>query len=442
MKKLYIGIVFTVIGSLIFLGWVIDQLAVDNEPNSLPVDLVVYQKIMHGIADSLNNVEQIELNQQLERLNKQFQVTAILEEVGDLALPISLDNQLHTNYFITLQSDDATHLYYLLSAHTGVLLRMTILQEIEGAYVTDIALTLALYIGISLSLVIWLVPLTKRLSLLDKVAASFGQGYLEQRISASRFSYIEGIENSFNRMATQIETLVADNKLLAGSLSHDLRTPVSCLRFGIEAAIDCEDPAQKAHYLNRVEEELTRLEDMLEAFLEYASMERYGLALNPIQHDLSQLVISAVHELTPLAEQQTLSVCFDKPEFSSLLFFDGHWLHRAFVNLLSNAMDYADKQIVVQLVDNDTEFLLRVHDDGAGVNQSKRVSIFDAFVQVDKSRTRQNTHFGLGLAIVKRVAFWHGGQASVDESELLGGACFCLTLPKDSPLISKRISPK
>ena len=46
------------------------------------------------------------------------------------------------------------------------------------------------------------------------------------------------LEQSFNTMASQIEKLVADNKILARSLSHDIRTPMACLRFGVEAALD------------------------------------------------------------------------------------------------------------------------------------------------------------------------------------------------------------
>ncbi|GAA62115.1 hypothetical protein P20652_4010 [Pseudoalteromonas sp. BSi20652] len=42
-------------------------------------------------------------------------------------------------------------------------------------------------------------------------------------------------------MASQIEKLVAENKLMASSLSHDIRTPIACLRFGLDAAIDSHD---------------------------------------------------------------------------------------------------------------------------------------------------------------------------------------------------------
>ena len=76
-------------------------------------------------------------------------------------------------------------------------------------------------------------------------------------------------------MASQIEKLVADNKILARSLSHDIRTPIACLRFGLEAALDSKTLEKKDSYLTRMDSELTNMEDMTSAFLEYASMERH-----------------------------------------------------------------------------------------------------------------------------------------------------------------------
>lgn len=445
-----------------FLGWVLDQVVEDDIDQALPADLVVYQKVMAGMAASLNELDSERLQPQLVKLASQYHVNLLLDKTSNLALPESLEQQLNANNALVLQSDEATHFYHLLKAHPSDILSMSIPKDIEEGYVRDVAFTLILYLGIGLSLIIWLVPLTKRLSLLDKLAARFGQGELDVRIQPSRFSYIDGIESSFNRMATQIETLVADNKLLAGSLSHDLRTPVACLRFGIEAAIDCDHVQQKATYLQRVEQELTQLEDMLEAFLEYASMERHALSLNPALHDLAQLVTSIANELKPLATHNKQSITLhnsfkhtsfkhnsSKHNFSNeeelepiSVYFDGHWLNRAVLNLVSNAMDYCHSKIVIELQEREFDWQINVHDDGKGVAEDKQESIFDAFVTANTSRTRQNTNFGLGLAIVKRVANWHGGQVKVDTSLLLGGACFCLTLPKVSPLISKGISPK
>ncbi|MDU0353633.1 ATP-binding protein [Paraglaciecola aquimarina] len=437
MKKIYVGIVLTVIGSLVFLGWALDKVVQDNSESSLPADLLVYQKMMAGMARTLNGVESSILVAQVNQLAEQYQVDMVLEKTFNFALPQSLDAQLKANNTLVLQSEDATHFYSLLPSHPDILLSMTIPKEEPQGYMLDVMLTVILYVGIGLSLVIWLVPLTKRLSLLDKLARRFGQGQLDTRIQPSRFSYIDGIETSFNRMATQIETLVADNKLLAGSLSHDLRTPVSCLRFGIEAAIDCDDRQQKAEYLNRVEKELTRLEEMLEAFLEYASMERSALTLNPANEDLVALAKSVASELSPLAENSQQSIEVLPTPGAIELYVDGHWLNRALRNLVSNAMDYCRQRIQIELAESTDHWVIKIHDDGAGVVADKRESIFQAFVTANKSRSRQNPNFGLGLAIVKRVATWHGGSVYVDTSALLGGACFCLTLPKLSPLISK-----
>lgn len=437
LKKIYIGIIFTVIGSLVVLGWVLDQLAAETDPAALPKDLLAYQKIIQGMASQLNQTTKDDLGKQVLTLGEQYQVNISLDNLANLALPQALSTQLKAENTLTLQSDTATHFYYLMQAHPESLLIMTIQQEDNDGYFMDVALTLILYLGISISLIIWLVPLTKRLSLLNKIAAKFGQGELNTRITLSKFSYIDGLEKSFNRMASQIETLVADNKLLAGSLSHDLRTPVSCLRFGIEAAIECDDIEQKADYLQRVEQELTRLEHMLEAFLEYASMERYALSLKPTHSDLAQLVNVVVNELSPIAEQKKVLINIQNSSQKANLVFDGHWLNRAIMNLLSNAMDYCEHCINIEIVTQNENYVINVHDDGKGVDENKRDTIFEAFVTANESRSRENTNFGLGLAIVKRVANWHGGEVTVLSSEVLGGACFRLELPKESPLYTQ-----
>jgi signal transduction histidine kinase len=435
LKKIYIGIIITVIGSLVVLGWALDQFAAENDPVTLPTDLLAYQKIIQGMASQLNQNKKEELSKQVLTLGEQYQVNVALDNLANLALPQALSTQLKAENTLTLQSDTATHFYYLMPAHPESLLTMTIQQEDNQGYFMDVALTLILYLGITLSLIIWLVPLTTRLSSLNKIAAKFGQGELNTRVALSKFSYIEGLEKSFNRMAAQIETLVADNKLLAGGLSHDLRTPVSCLRFGVEAAMECDDVVKKGQYLQRVEQELTRLENMLETFLEYASMERHALSLQPTHNDLAQMISVVIHELSPIAEQKKVLISYSSSGQKVNLVFDGHWLNRAIMNLLSNAMDYCEHRIDIEIVTQSENYVINVHDDGKGVDEDKRDHIFDAFVTANESRSRENTNFGLGLAIVKRVANWHGGEVTVLSSELLGGACFRLVLPKESPLM-------
>ena len=83
--------------------------------------------------------------------------------------------------------------------------------------------------------------MVRRLLILSNVAKAFGEGDLNQRVKKGSVSYISDLENEFNHMANRIQTLVEDNKLLGNAVSHDLRTPLARLRFGIDALAETSD---------------------------------------------------------------------------------------------------------------------------------------------------------------------------------------------------------
>ncbi|TRY33795.1 ATP-binding protein [Aliiglaciecola sp. M165] len=428
MKRIYLSVLFTVVGSLILIGWILDLIA-ENELQYEPVsELQIYERIVDGIAKQLNITPEQDLDDLTEQLASQFDLALSIEPLANLALPAQLNTELGQSGKLLLQTSDTALLFKTLSNHPDMLLQMQIAQLRPVNENLEIALTLALYIGVGISLALWLVPLTTRLSLLTRAAEDFGAGKLEKRIVPSKFSYIQDLELNFNRMAAQIETLVADNKLLAESLSHDLRTPVSCLRFGIEAAMDTHDVDKKSHYLERVEDELTRLESMLDAFLSYASMERKAQALLLEEVNLKDIVESCAIELEPLAAQNNI-ILERKVLCKSLVKIDPHWIQRAVTNLLSNAIDYAQEKVLIVLNEHSNKLTIEVHDDGPGVPHEKWDSIFSPFVTAEGSRNRQSNSYGLGLAIVSRVVHWHKGHVTVNQSKILNGACFTIVLP-------------
>jgi two-component system OmpR family sensor kinase len=72
-------------------------------------------------------------------------------------------------------------------------------------------------------------------------AKSFGEGKLDERITPSSISYIRDIELEFNQMAKRIDNLVSDVKMLSTAVSHDLRTPLARIRFGIDTIQEVDD---------------------------------------------------------------------------------------------------------------------------------------------------------------------------------------------------------
>jgi signal transduction histidine kinase len=237
------------------------------------------------------------------------------------------------------------------------------------------------------------------------------------------------LENSFNNMARQIEKLIADNKILARSLSHDIRTPIACLRFGLEAALDSKTLEKKNNYLTRMDSELTNMEEMTSAFLEYASMERQALHIKKQKIDIKALINSAIDDCQTLVNQKEINIMFVAPDEEISCYLDYHWCYRALINLISNAIGYANNQILLKAVITNKELIITIEDDGKGIASDKLNIVFTPFVKLDPERSREQGHFGLGLAICAKVLDWHKGSITTSNNKHLSGACFTLSFP-------------
>ena len=110
--------------------------------------------------------------------------------------------------------------------------------------------------------------------------------------------------------------------------------------------------------------------------------------------------------------------------------FDPLLLARALGNLLQNAKRYASSEIKIVFSNENGYFELSVDDDGEGIPEADRESIFDAFKRLDASRDRGTGGFGLGLSIVQQITHWHGGEITITDSSL-GGASFTIRWPKN-----------
>ncbi|MGL1955763.1 MAG: ATP-binding protein [Colwellia sp.] len=433
MRGLYLSIIFTVLGSLFFIGWGLDKLAEHVEPDKNNKQeqhsTLLYRQLAQGLALQLDSQTEKSLFDTVSQFQQQYKINCQLVLSNDIALPQTLQAQLIDHGGLLLASQNDQYLLKKLEQHPSYLLRINFPVEHEENQPFNFILTLALYLSICGMLVLWVFPLSRRLYLLNNAAAKIGDGQLNIRISPSKFSYIKMLEKSFNNMASQIEKLIADNKILARSLSHDIRTPIACLRFGLEAAIDSETLDKKNNYLARMDNELTNMEEMTSAFLEYASMERQALHLKKQETNVCSLINSAINDCKILAKQKNVNVELTKAPEQLLYTLDYHWCYRALVNLISNAISYANSTVLLNLKVINKELVITIEDDGKGIASDKLDVIFTPFVKLEANRSREQGHFGLGLAICAKVVDWHQGTITTSNNEHLCGACFTLTFP-------------
>ncbi len=433
LKRIYVSVLVTALLALFLLGKFLDEVFDAQIDVFDAQEFSSESKLLNSISQQLQLVPAENLNSELLKWRKILDIDLTFEQQQNLSLSNELMQKVNSETGLVIDSEEYVEIIRGIDNHPTMLLVLTTLPKNHPSKNNnselEIWLTLLFYLGFCLILAIWAFPLARRLTRLDQMASEFGAGDLSQRIVTSRFSYIETLETSFNRMANQIEDLIAENKLLAGSISHDLRTPLSCLRFGVDAALETETNQKKNYYLKRMDDDLTRMENMLEAFLDYASLERKRFELVKSEVNVVKLVETTINGCQLLADKHGKAITFASSVDSKAALYplDPGWFSRAIMNLLTNAINYSEQQVSVSCRQKSNALIIVIEDDGPGIPDADQENVFRAFVKLDKSRT-QSDHFGLGLAIVSRVISWHDATIQLTRSELLGGAKFIIQL--------------
>ncbi|GAA5215056.1 ATP-binding protein [Corallincola platygyrae] len=429
MTRLYLSIIISALSGLFLLGWGFDLIATQSEPSSADSHTSYHRQLVDGIASQLSRVTAEQLPATLHQIGQDYHLSLGLERRNDFALPQELAQQLSTPGGLLLGSESGPTLYRALPGNPDTLLLLHLPPAEQTYSDVDVAMSLAFYAGLCGILILWLWPLTRSLFGLNHAAAKIAKGELKVRVTPPRFSYLEKLETSFNHMASQIEKLMTDNKVLARSLSHDIRTPMACLRFGLEAAQESQDLDKCHSYLSRMDAELTRMESMTTAFLDFACMEQHGQRLKKNELDARELVSGIASEFDLLATQKNLMLMIEQPDHAVISSFDFQWCQRALQNLVGNALAHANKQIKLTLREDNNYLVIIVEDDGDGIPDSELDKVFTPFVKLAPDRSREDGNYGLGLAIVARVMEWHKGSVSASNSDSLGGARFEMVLP-------------
>jgi len=356
-----------------------------------------------------------------------------LDSISDLSLPPVLVQQLTTEGVLTLGSEHGVLLYFYLAQHGMVLSVQTMLMEEGGNSKLSWVLTIAFYAATLGLVLLWLRPLLHRHRILRQSAKAFGGGDLEARIDTRGVSYIQDIEKSFNTMADQIQQLVEDNKMLTSAVSHDLRTPLARLRFGIDTLSNTSVESSKALYLKRINNDLKEMESLVESLLRYAQLDNVLDGVVKQHIDVNNLLDQCIAQ----HYDQNISIQLDYQSTingHNIIVFGGiEHIAMLINNLLSNALTHANSQLLVELCKQDNRVVISFCDDGPGIPLELRNHVLKPFERGEVSEDGR-TGFGMGLAVALRIAQHHAGDIAIGKCEKLGGALVTATLLCDVDL--------
>ncbi|WP_141726275.1 sensor histidine kinase, partial [Actinacidiphila rubida] len=212
--------------------------------------------------------------------------------------------------------------------------------------------------------------------------------------------------------------------------SHELRTPVATIRGHAELALRHPEPvpAGVTRALDRIAAESARMSGMVDDLLLLARLDA-GRPLARETVDLTRLVLDAVDDARAAGPGHRWNL--DLPEEPVAITGDAHRLHQIAANLLANARAHtpAGTRVTVQLRQTPDATELAVVDNGPGIPEALRDTVFERFTRAPQPRSGHGS--GLGLSIVSAVAAAHGGTAHVTSRP--GETTFRVVLPADPP---------
>jgi two-component system OmpR family sensor kinase len=429
MRNLALSLLSAVLIATIGLGWMFDsiysQYQDPNDESNQVTDVVsILEEIGVPLARTLDNIK----NRQhfVNNWPTKSLFTLKLVPLDKFPLPPALVITLKSGKPLLLETDDSIALHFYLPDKAELLVLSTPQLLVNKSHSSlPFLLTTLFYFAILLVMFLWLYPLAKRLLALRQTAKLFGEGDLTVRIDVGSISYIRDIELEFNRMAQRIDDLVNDIKLLSSAVSHDLRTPLARIRFGIDTIAEEEDPILRKRFEQRISDNVDEMVELVETLLSYARLDQTLITLNKEPVDLSALLTRCLNNKS----QDDVELVFNPPE--TPLFVDGElsYLMILFSNLIQNAYQYCQDKIQIKIVETGNEIVITIADDGQGIAAEQREKIMKPFIR-GKHSNEKVKGYGMGLAIVKRIVEWHQGTICIDDSLDLSGAQFTVRLPK------------
>ena len=346
-----------------------------------------------------------------------FLVPSDIEEEFKSGMPLLLESEGEFSYHLYMRTTDQ------------VMSMVLPIQQNGKHSFLNVMLTLLFYLVVITVLLAWLYPLINRLVMLQKAANHLGTGDLSTRVSASKYSYISSIENDFNRMANKIQTLVDDNRLLSRAVSHNLKTPITRLRMGVDVLEEATNKSDFDKYIKRINYDLDEMESLVNTLLQYSSLDELKLCLKNEPVDLCQFIPYLIENGNTTGIEVTTN--FSKG--SIVVNTDPQYLAMCLVNILSNATQHAKGivEVSVELTvreSNRSEVLLSIEDDGCGISENDQSNVTKPFWR-GVSDPAIKGH-GMGLAIVARIAEWLKIDLHITKSASLGGASISMLFRK------------
>jgi two-component system, OmpR family, phosphate regulon sensor histidine kinase PhoR len=219
-----------------------------------------------------------------------------------------------------------------------------------------------------------------------------------------------------------------------GNVSHELKTPLFTVQGYISTLVDgVKDKDQRKKYLERAEKGVERLIYIVNDLDMISKLEMGDLNLEFTEFNIVELIQNVFDLLEMSADKKNIILMFDRKYNKPInVFGDQEKIQQVLTNLIMNSIKYGKENGTTEVTIEDlvkNKIIVRIRDNGEGIEQHHIPRLFERFFRVDKSGARSEGGSGLGLSIVKHIIEGHDEKIYI-ESEFGKGSEFSFTLEK------------
>ena len=249
--------------------------------------------------------------------------------------------------------------------------------------------------------------------------------------------FTSNLKKITNEKNTEIELLKQQEnyrKEFIGNISHELKTPLFTIQGYVLTLLEggVVDEKTRAKYLKQAAKGVDRLMYMIKDLDLITKIESGIETLDRTSFDIRETLNNVFELLEIEGVRNNITLRMDKKyEDPIFVFADEERIQQVLTNLIINSVKYGIERGVTEISCermNETKLLVRVNDNGDGIDEEHLPRLFERFYRVDKTRNRNQGGSGLGLAIVKHIIEAHNERVFV-ESKIGVGSEFSFSLP-------------
>jgi heavy metal sensor kinase len=244
---------------------------------------------------------------------------------------------------------------------------------------------------------------------------------------------LDYLADTLNTVLTRLEAAFAELRRFTADAAHEIRTPLTALKGGLEVAL--RHPRSAEEYARTLRESLEEVDQLVRLAEDLLLLSRAtaGAGLARRRVELEPLLLDVLDVGLRLAHGRGVTVRVGAVERAAVT-GDATALRRLLLILVENAVKYTPEGGLVELslARAGEEIRVGVRDTGIGIDPADAGRVFEPFVRLDDARSRETGGAGLGLAIARSIVLSHGGTITLDSTPKVG-SLFTVHLPAAQP---------